>query len=487
MRVALITEGTYPFVHGGVSVWCDRLIRQLPDVEFALYAVPPGAHSDPVWDLPENVTSTALIQLEPTSTHKFHRYSKKARRQFLDAYDAVLTATLEQPTPNEDRFLEALRALRLACQEIPIDLGVRSSKAFDITYGIWTERSVGDRLDLMGAPSLDEVLQVTSSLSRFLRPLEVTPIGDVAHATANGLSSISALAAKWAYDTPILLTEHGVYLRERYLEAQKSDIAERVKAFLLMFFRRLNNATLQMSDLISPVSNYNRRWELETGALDERIITIHNGVDPELFPAIEGEPDIPTVSWLGRVDPLKDVVTLIESFVWVREAVPDARLRLFGPIPVGNKAYHEKCLAAINERDLGDVVSFEGLISPASKAFEAGHVVALSSISEGFPFTVLEAMMSGRATVSTDVGGVSEAVGDAGLLVPPREPELMGKALARLLKDSKLRLELGRMARERALELFTLSKMSHEYLELYESLTEGGQAVDATVRRLWDA
>jgi glycosyltransferase involved in cell wall biosynthesis len=298
----------------------------------------------------------------------------------------------------------------------------------------------------------------------------VLPDADIIHTTANGLCSLPALAAKWTTGAPVLLTEHGVYLRERFIEAHKMHGRDRVKALHLLFFGRLNDATLQVADRISPVSDYNGRWERETGADPERIVTIYNGVDPESFPPIATEPDVPTVSWVGRVDPLKDLVTLIKSFAVVRDAIPEAKLRLFGPIPEGNAAYHAKCVATIKANDLEDSVSFEGLISPVTGAFVAGHVVALSSISEGFPFTVIEAMMSGRATVSTDVGGVAEAVADTGLLVPPRSPEAMGNALVELLEDDDKRRRLGRAARKRALDVLTLHEMADRYRALYESM-----------------
>ncbi len=478
MKIALITEGTYPFVHGGVSMWCDRLIRKIPDVEFVLYAISPAVDSDPVWELPANVSSLEAIELEPEIGRRFERYPVEAQQRFLAAFDGFLLSILGPPTPNEDEFLVALRALFETTQDIPIDVGVRSAGVFELVRIRWIQRRVGDRLDQMGAPSLFDVLEVTSSLARFLMPLGVVPDCDIAHTTANGLSSLTALAAKWTHGAPLLLTEHGIYLRERYLEARKSELHERVKAFHLLFFRRLNDATLQIADLISPVSNYNRRWELETGADIDRIRTIYNGVEPALFPAVETEPDVPTVSWIGRVDPLKDVVNLIESFAGVRSVIPDAKLRLFGPIPEGNEAYHAECLEMIETHDLGDSVVFEGLISEVAIAHEAGHVVALSSISEGFPFTVLEAMMSGRATVSTDVGGVAEAVGDTGLLVAPRDPPGMAEALIRLLEDEDLRRKLGAAARERALALFTLDEMAGQYREVYDDLSDASTAAD---------
>jgi len=78
-------------------------------------------------------------------------------------------------------------------------------------------------------------------------------------------------------------------------------------------------------------------------------------------------------------------------------------------------------------------------------------VVALTSISEGFPYTVVEAMACGRTVVCTDVGGVSEAVGDAGIVVPPRDIAAVADGCLRLLEDDDLRHDLAAKARTRVL------------------------------------
>ena len=132
-------------------------------------------------------------------------------------------------------------------------------------------------------------------------------------------------------------------------------------------------------------------------------------------------------------------------------------------------------MAVIDELGLQDSVTCEGLIRPPTGAYDAGHVVALSSISEGFPFTVIEAMMSGRATVSTDVGGVAEAVADAGLLVPPRDPDAFGRACVKLLGDDELRRDMGKAARKRALEHLTLDLMADRYRQIYTRLADGAE------------
>ncbi len=71
----------------------------------------------------------------------------------------------------------------------------------------------------------------------------------------------------------------------------------------------------------------------------ESIHPVYNGVDPESFVACPSEPSVPTLVWLGRIDPLKDVETLIRSFAKVRQAIPTARLRIFGGASTENQGY----------------------------------------------------------------------------------------------------------------------------------------------------
>jgi len=97
----------------------------------------------------------------------------------------------------------------------------------------------------------------------------------------------------------------------------------------------------------------------------------------------------------------------------------------------------------------------------------------LTSISEGFPYTLIEAMTCGRPCVATDVGGVSEAIGDTGIVVPPREPAALAKACVRLLKDHELRRRLGMAARARALEMFTVDRAISTFDEIYSFLGTG--------------
>jgi glycosyltransferase involved in cell wall biosynthesis len=225
---------------------------------------------------------------------------------------------------------------------------------------------------------------------------------------------------------------------------------------------------------VLPVSDFNRRWSLHLGARPERVTTIRNGVQPELYAPVGEEPEVPTLSFVGRIDPLKDLHTLVRAFALVREQVPGARLRLFGPVPEGNEAYRDSVAALSAELGTSDAVTFEGPSAGSRPAIAAGSVVVLSSISEGMPFTVIEAMMCGRATVSTDVGGVAECVDPerrAGTIVPARDPEAFAQACVELLVDEPRRRAMGAAARSHALAHATLDRTLAAYRGAYRAAT----------------
>ncbi len=107
-----------------------------------------------------------------------------------------------------------------------------------------------------------------------------------------------------------------------------------------------------------------------------------------------------------------------------------------------------------------------------SRRLRASDALLVPSLDEGLPTVVLEAMACGVPVVATDCGGVSEALTDGveGFLVPPREPEALAAALARLWRDRDLRESMGRAGRRTATSRFTLTRQIDEFLALYREL-----------------
>jgi polysaccharide biosynthesis protein PelF len=467
MKIALMTEGTYPYGFGGVSVWCDQLIRGMPGYDFHLVSLVATAAEPVVWSLPDNVISMLKVPLwgPPPAGPAARRRDGLPLRLIRQLIDTLLDSSADAP----GRFGYTLRELfEYSTQHGNLSASLASDKAVRLLSEAWQDRWS----DAEGpAPTLHDAVTAVQLLDHSLRPLSYPPVqADIGHAVTNGLGLLPALTAKWQYGMPVLVTEHGVYLREQYLQYRRSPYRWPVKALYLGFMRHLCAVGYREAAAITPGNVYNRRWEERLGAEPSRIRTVYNGVDPANFPALIGEPEVPTISWVGRVDPIKDVETLLRAFCLVHREMPEARLRLFGSPPKGREPYLQRCRALATDLGIGEAATFEGRVENIRDAYDAGRIVVLSSVSEGFPYSLIEAMTCGRTCVATDVGGVTEAVGDTGLVVPPRSPELMARACLTLLRDAGLRRRLGAAARARALEHFTVDEAINTFDEIYSFL-----------------
>ena len=118
--------------------------------------------------------------------------------------------------------------------------------------------------------------------------------------------------------------------------------------------------------------------------------------------------------------------------------MPRVKFVLYGKAPKGNEWYEDRCRNLRDGLGLKETVIFAGFAASAEAAYNGGDFAILSSISEGFPFSVVEAMLCGRTVVGTDVGGVSEALEGCGLVVEPRNPAQMAEACLLLLRNPEL-------------------------------------------------
>lgn len=465
MKVTLVSEGTYPFAMGGVSVWMDQLIRGMPDYRWDVVTMTVDGRERPVWELPPNLEQVISVPLWGRQPRR--RASRSPGAGFGEVYGRFLEMVLTPAVMGDgsEEFLSVLESLYRFAHE-----------GGDLVGALTTNESLSQLMDAWywnrtDGLNLADAVTAGDLMGHMLRPLaEPPPRTDLMHVSMNGLSMLMAMTAKWQYGTPIVLSEHGVYLRERYLQYVDEPVSHAVRVLLLSFFRRLAGAAYVAADRIAPHSSYNRRWQIHNGADPDRIRIMYNGVDPADFPQAETDPDEPTLVFMGRVDPLKDLHTLIRAFEIVHDKIPGARLRIFGGVPSGNESYHESCLELIEELGLEDAARFEGRVAAPVDAYHAGQVVALTSISEGFPYTVVEAMACGRPVVVTNVGGVAEAVGDAGFVVPPRDHEAAADAMIRLFHDAGLRRRLGMLARDRVMRRFTLQQSLDDYRSVYREL-----------------
>jgi glycosyltransferase involved in cell wall biosynthesis len=204
--------------------------------------------------------------------------------------------------------------------------------------------------------------------------------------------------------------------------------------------------------------------------------TLRNGVDLTRFGRINRVearagvgvgPDQPVLVTVGRLVPVKDHATLLESVQILRQEGMSPLLLVAGEGPLAGTLVSQAAALGVNTnvRWLGHRLDVESVLA-------AGDVFVLSSKSEGLSNTILEAMASGLPVVATRVGGADEMVLDGltGLLVPSSSPRALAEALASILRDPDARRAMGVAGRERARVEFSLDAMLRRYDALYLEL-----------------
>jgi glycosyltransferase involved in cell wall biosynthesis len=488
VKIYLSTEGTYPFVLGGVSTWVDMLVHGLPDHEFEIGALVDNPHHRIQYRPPPNVTlqPIPLWGLELAEEYMPRRdgwrrawrtSSPVVRSRFLPAWEHLVDC-LAAPEADPRALGDSLSAVARFAENYDLRRALRDAAAWALLLDRLQANPIHARTGL--APAMD----FARTLYRYLLPLTApTPVCDVAHSSAAALCALPAIVAKYRYGTPLVLTEHGIYLRERLLAMTAEPFG--TKLLFANFYRAVVELAYREADVLTPVCGYNAGWEEALGVDPARIRVIHNGVDParvDVWPEPEGPP---TIGFVGRIDPLKDVLTLILALARVRLVIGDARLRLWGPAT--SPEYLKECQAAVVDLGLSDVVTFEGSTNDIAAAYGASHVIGLSSISEAFPYTAVEAMLAARPVVATDVGGVAEALGPSqcrgtSTVVEPGDPGAMANALIAVLGASSTeRGLLGQWLRNRALTLFTAQRMFDDYEDVYRGLFKTASGVRPAV------
>nr|WP_203732699.1 DUF3492 domain-containing protein [Streptomyces sp. SID12501] len=499
----MLTEGGYPYVSGDARLWCDRLVRGLDGHEFDIYALSRSERQeDEGWiELPPQVSRVRTAPLW-TAEDDGVAYGRRARRRFAEAYGELAAALCGGPdagnasggsdpsTTEADRFGSALYGLaELARDEGGLVGALRSEAAVRALERACRAPGVQGAAREARVPDL---LAVAAHLERALRPLsldwyEDDGLGsvDLCHAAAGGPAALPGLLAHHFSDVPLLVTEYGVPLRAHYLASGTDGSAPAVRSLLAAFHGRLASEVYRRAALVTPGNTHTRRWQERCGADREKLRTVYPGMEASHFAEAGESPetaDPDTLIWVGRIEPAKDLISLLHAFAEVRKEEPKTRLRIIGAAAgAESEAYlgHCRALAAQLFPDeaegihaVGDnPVSFEEIGGPEAptlaEAYAVGAVVVLSSVVEGFPISLVEAMFCGRATVSTDVGAVVEIIGGTGLVVPPRNPRALAEACVALLRDPARRERLGAAARARALELFTVEQNVEAFHGIY--------------------
>jgi glycosyltransferase involved in cell wall biosynthesis len=298
---------------------------------------------------------------------------------------------------------------------------------------------------------------------RLIRDLGV----HVVHTHGKGPGLYGRLAARWT-GVPAIHTFHGIHYAGYPRVAQWIYLA-------------LERDLARLSHTIINVSAEQEGEGLRLRLFDRsRSLTIVNGIDvAELDLAIAQSPirretlglsaADPVVGSVTRFDPIKRVEVLIRGVQALADRFPRVALVL-----VGGGAEEERIRRLVADLGLRDRVIFTGLLENPGRIYPALDVYAATSLKEGLPLSLVEAMAAGLAVVATDVPGHREVITpETGVLVPPEDRAALADAIAALLRDPARRRALGAAARRRVLEAFALEPMVSRTADVYRRAAAG--------------
>jgi len=496
-RVLLITESSYPYRISGVSTWCRLLVGGLADVDFSVLAITEDPDSQPIFELPPNVRSLTTIPLWGTRESLETRRDltwRQLRRTRRTVDQAAVTADI---APAFGAFVAALFAEAVDPVELgrhvttlyrsflttDFDTALRAPAVWDAFVAAAQAEfpAAAERAGYRDAPlGLSDATTGMHWVYHWLLPLSrPLPPVEVAHATMAGSCTLAAVALQQHHGARFVFSEHGLYLREAYLREASDRGSLFLKLLKLGFAHRMSKLSYASADQITSCCDYNTRWQSRIGAAPERVTTVYYGLDPDAYgppstaPAPSKAPgSAPVVVWMGRIDPIKDLETLLRAAAVVHRTRPDVVFRLYGAAEPGSLWYYERLLALRAELGLEAVVAFAGYTADPPAAYAGADVVALSSVSEGFPYSTLEAMLCAKPVVATSVGGLDEQLGDCGVLVEPRNHAELAAAVLGLVEDPAGARRLGAAARRRAEALFNLEVQNRRVLDLYTATAD---------------
>jgi glycosyltransferase involved in cell wall biosynthesis len=310
--------------------------------------------------------------------------------------------------------------------------------------------SAGVRVESLGIHGTGAVRSIRA-VARRLR--EWKP--DVLHTHNAAPHIVGALAAKLSGVPVVINTRHG----KHGVEGWKNRLGNRFAAWLTHRMVAVSASTAEAARAIDRIP-------------ESRLEIIRNGVDLDLYQQRNTLPGGRVLKAIhaARLDhTTKDQRTLLRAVRLVVDQEPGFRLDI-----VGDGADRTVLEALCDELRLRSHVTFLGFRHDVHKLLPQADLFVLSSVTEGLPMTLLEAMAAGLPVVSTDVGGVSELVtrNETGLLVPAQSPEALAGAIQALLRDPERAERMGRAGRRRVEETFDIRRVAARYEQLYATLVQ---------------
>ena len=519
--IMLLLEGTFPYVAGGVSSWVNQIIRGFPEYKFGVCFVGsrPQDYGEMKYQLPDNVVHIELhymhggagrppIAAKPKSAkkiasmealHQYFRGNRLRRKGQLDKNGVAKPGTELAGCPFSEKAMSRV-ALEAGLAEIERG-GLMSLAEFLYGESAWSYISEHNR-KFCSDPSFVDYFWTVRTMHA---PIWV--LADIAknlipakayHTISTGYAGFLGALLKRRTGRPLLLSEHGIYTKERKIDLFQSDwikdnrgVLERDPSQLgyfrdlwIRFFEALGVACYDQANKVVALYENNRLRQVADGADSSRTMNIPNGINLQRLSALRDKrpKEIPQVLCLiGRVVPIKDIETFVRAMRTVVNKLPNAEAWIAGPEDE-DLAYAEGCKTLAKNLGLADKVKFLGFQKIEDILPKIGLGI-LSSVSEALPLVVLEGYAAGVPVVSTDVGSCKQlvyglgpedqAIGPSGRIVRIADAEGLALAAVELLSDPEKWYAAQAAGIKRVQKYYTQELMFGSYRTLYQRAVAG--------------
>lgn len=467
MKICIVAEGCYPYVVGGVSGWIHSMIKSFPEEEFLLLTIIANRsmRGKFAYELPENVTQIYELYLDDVEWKEHKRKVKVSKKEYRELLKMMLNQQADWNVIFDffQKEQVSLDAFLMGKDFLHMVQTCYKQKYGNIVFSdfLWTMRSI--YLPLFRTLQMD------------------IPKADLYHCVATGYAGVLGSMAKYFHGSKMLISEHGIYTREREEELIKAQWVQGIyKDIWIEQFKKMSLLAYQRADMVTALYQHARNLQIELGCLQEKIRITPNGIQTEGFANLvqksEEEREMINVGAVLRVTPIKDVKSMIQAFAFAKAKVPNLKLWIMGPTDE-DEEYARECFALVDSLGVKDVV-FTGRIQVKDYLGKMDFTI-LTSISEGQPLTILESYAAHKPVIATDVGNCRELIfgnedgfGAAGLLIHIMNLEEISEAIVELALNEKKRLQMGENGYRRVMGFYRIEQMRDVYKDIYQSFAE---------------
>ncbi|MGM0378936.1 MAG: GT4 family glycosyltransferase PelF, partial [Bacillota bacterium] len=470
MVICIIAEGSYPYITGGVSSWIHQLISELDSIDFKILSIMPDYKKEisEKYEIPENVIEVKTVFLNDLLRKKEKREYKLIKNISIEDKEEIKKLFHMDTNLNFKKIFEILGEKKYNSNSMDL---LKSNIFWDVLKEVYDKNFF--------EKSFNEFFWTYRSMFISIMNLfqEFDIKADIYHSVSTGYAGFLGALLKYKYNAPYIITEHGIYPREREEEIIKSKwVSKEYKDLWIDYFYFISKVAYFNVDKIITLFNKNLDIQHKIGASKEKTEIIPNGVNLDKLNFLENKTFNKEKLIIGsvlRVVPIKDVMTLIRAFKILTYNLENVYLKIIGPLDEDPK-YYKQCKDLVNMLKLNEKVEFTGKVD-VFEYYKEMDCLVLTSISEGQPLVILEAMSVGLPIVATDVGACREMIRNndnepCGYITELVSPSNTAEKIIKIFEDKDRYQKFRINGRKRVEKFYSKNKFINSYKEVYNKL-----------------